>query len=130
MEVSTAQTVVKVFAVLHWIGAALGVIGGLAFVVTGPAMLAMMDSSEMMGFGALAAGAAVAIGVFLVVLSLVGAFVGYGLWQHKNWARIVVLIFGVLGVLSIFSMNIPGVIIGGLQIWLFGFDKTVIGLFI
>jgi hypothetical protein len=129
MEVNTAQTVVKVFAVLNWIGAAFAILGGLAMVALGPALFSgMLDSTEA-GLAGIIGGSIIFVGIIFIVLGIISVFVGRGLWQHKNWARIVVLVFAVLSVLSIVGGNVFGALIGALQIWLFGFDKTVKGLF-
>jgi len=132
MEESTAVTVVKVFAVLNWIGSAFAILAGLGMAVLGPAMFSFMATSgDAVGTGMMGiiGGFPMVAGIVLLALGVVGIFVGLGLWRHQNWARIVTLIFAVLLLLSLFSGNFLGAIIGAIQVWLFGFDKTVIGLF-
>lgn len=129
MELSTAQTVVKVFAILNWIGSAFAIIAGIMVFIVGPTMLLALAGGEASSIGVFIAGLTVIIGVFAILFGIISVPVGLGLWRHKNWARIVVLIFAVLAVLSVFGGNFLGAIIGALQIWLFGFDKTIIGLF-
>jgi hypothetical protein len=124
MEKSTAQTIVKVFAVLAWIGAAFSVLGGLGMLMGG----GLLGSAAMVGgdgaaslLGALGFGA----GIFLIAIGVLYVFVGRGLWQHQTWARIVTIIFGVI---ALFAFPL-GTVIGAIQIWLFGFQKDVKGLF-
>ncbi len=125
MEKNTAETIVKVYAILAWIGALLMLIAGLAMFV-GPAF--MGSFGMMRGFGAMGGlwtGAAVLFGILFLVLAVLYLFGGLGLWRHKEWARILTI---VLSVLSLFSFPI-GTIIGAIGIWLFGFEPTVKGLF-
>jgi len=129
MEKGTAEVIVKIYAILAWLGALFCVIGGLVIIVGG-GILGSLDAAfgtGVMGgiFGALG----VVLGIFMLALAVLEVFVGIGLWKHQNWARIVTLVFSALGVLSILSLDIIGFVIGGLGVWLFGFEKTVVGLF-
>ena len=130
METSTAETIVKVYAVLAWIGALFAVIGALFVMALG----GLAGSIGMMGryggmYGSyprgLFSGLGIVIGIFLLIVAVLYVIAGFGLWGHKNWARILALI---LSVLSLFSFPF-GTIIGALGIWLFGFEPAVIGLF-
>lgn len=139
MEKSTAETIVKVYAVLFWVVAffvALGALGllffssflggmmGGAFTMMGPAL-----TDEMMG-EAFAGTALVGLGMIIAILVLAAviaayALVGRGLWRHESWARIGAL---VISILTVFSFPV-GTIVGGLGIWLFGFEPSVKNLF-
>ena len=56
---------------------------------------------------------AISVSGFLVVMSAVGIFTGWGLLKRKSWARIVAIITGFLGLL-----NFPfGTIMGVYTIW-------------
>lgn len=127
MNTSTAETIVKVWAILTWIGAAFTALGALGMMFFSSMM------GGMMGLDALSSGAIAGFGIVGGVLMLgfavLGYFIGSGLWKHQSWARIVTLVFSVLGVLGIFSGNFLGAIIGAIGIWLFGFEPTVTGLF-
>ena len=126
MEQQSAQTIVKVFVILAWIGAAFSILGGIGMLLGGGLL-----SSLMMGSGEDAAMAGIfgalgfAAGIILIGFGVLYIFVGRGLWQHQGWARIVTLIFAVIGLLG-FPF---GTVIGAIQIWLFGFQKDVKGLF-
>ncbi len=121
MDKNSAQTVVKVISVLYWIGAALGVIFGLMMLVGGSAV-GMMGSLVGGGvFGGLIA----VMGVVMIVLAALGAFVGYGLWRYKSWARIVAIVLAVIGLLS-FPI---GTIINAVILYFVAFNKDVKALF-
>jgi hypothetical protein len=125
VETSTAETIVKIYAVLVWFGALFAVIFGVAVLTWG----SFMSSVGMMnGFaaGGLAGVVGIIISLLFFALAILYFIAGLGLWKHRNWARILTL---VLAVLSLFSFPI-GTIIGALGIWLFGFEKAVISLFI
>ena len=91
---------VKVIAVLEYIGAAIALLLAVLMFV-GSAFLGSF--LEIMGFGDYAAaGAAVAIvgGIIFLALAVLGFFVGRGLWKGQNWARILVIVFSVLGIIG------------------------------
>lgn len=125
MEQATAQTVVKVFAVLAWIGAAFSILGGIGMLLGGGIMGSMMLGSEDAAAAGIFGMLGAAAGVVMIGLGVLYVFLGRGLWQHQNWARIATI---VLGVLALFAFPL-GTVIGAIEIWLFGFDKTVKGLF-
>ncbi len=121
MDTKSAETVVKIFAILSWIGAVFAVLGGLGMLLGGSFLSSLGGGL----FGGVLGGLVVVMGIIMLVIGVLEAFVGFGLWQHKNWARITVI---VLGALSLISFPL-GTIIGILEIYFFGFDKTVKGLF-
>lgn len=65
------------------------------------------------------------VGVFLLIVTVLDIFVGYGLWRHKNWARITAIVLSVLGLLSFPIGTIFGIVV----IYLFAFNKDVKNLF-
>ncbi|MBR9700593.1 hypothetical protein GOV11_01885, partial [Candidatus Woesearchaeota archaeon] len=86
------------------------------------------------------------LGVVLLLFGVLHIFVGMGLWKHRNWARIVLLVFAWIGVsyavirVLLSSLNpwsLPFTILGSglsaavpaLKIWLFQFNEDVVGLF-
>ncbi len=93
---------VTVLAILDFIGAALCLLTGILSVVgAGAGILGAMGQG---GQGAAAAGgimAAVAasITVFAFVGAAIAALLGWGLWKLKNWARLITIVFAVIGVL-------------------------------
>ena len=87
-------TGVKVVSVLYYIGAALELLLAIALFI-GAGTIA----SKIPIIGALGAGLFVVVGVVLIGLAALSFFVGRGLWKAQKWARIVAIIFSVLGVL-------------------------------
>jgi hypothetical protein len=100
-------TGVTILAVLEFLGAGLFALIGLLLLVgfglLGGAAGQAGESGGMaflMGLGAVA-------GVLFLVLALIPLVVGIGLWKLKNWARILVIVFSILGVLS----NLAGAVV-------------------
>jgi hypothetical protein len=123
MEVSTAETIVKIYAILAWLGALVMLIGAVALLVGGSFLGAFLPvGTNTAGFvGALSIGLA----ILLLIVAAFYVLVGFGLWTRRPWARIAVII---MSILDLFSFPV-GTIIGVIGIWLFGFEDTVKGLF-
>src|SRR4051812_6313170 len=109
MDKNTAEMIVKIYAVLCWLGALFSVIGGIALMFLGS--FAGLGGYGMMGGGygsSMWAGLGVLAGIVLFALAVLYVFVGLGLWNHREWARITAI---VLSVLELFSFPL-GTIIG------------------
>jgi len=95
---------VVVLAILSWIIAAFLLIPALALSL-GSSFIAGMVGHQ---FGPLAAFVGVIGGAFFLVMALVTAITGWGLWTLQEWARILTIIFQgiglVLSVLSLFAL--------------------------
>ncbi|MGD9276902.1 MAG: hypothetical protein PVJ67_07055 [Candidatus Pacearchaeota archaeon] len=102
----SVPTGVKVIAVLYYIGAVLGIIFGLLFLVGAGAIGSI--ASQIPVLGALGAGLFIVGGIILIGLGVLGFFVGRGLWKARPWARIVAIIFAVLGILMAIISMIQG----------------------
>jgi len=87
-------TGVKVISVLYYIGAALELLLAIALFI-GAGTIA----SKIPIIGAIGSGLFIVVGVVLIGLAVLSFFVGRGLWKAQKWARIVAIIFSVLGVL-------------------------------
>lgn len=124
MEKDTAELIVKVYAVLAWISAAIAVIAALGILLWG-SVAGGMISLQGLPFAGMMAGLGIVFALLILCVGVFDVIVGFGLWKRKNWARIVTIIFSVI---SLFSFPL-GTIIGGFGIWLFGFEPTVTGLF-
>jgi len=99
----SVPTGVKIIAVLYYIGAVLGVIFGLLFLV-GAGMMGSI-ASQIPLLGALGGALFFVLGIILIGLGVLGFFVGRGLWKARPWARIVAIIFAALGILmAVISM--------------------------
>ncbi|MGH9777661.1 MAG: hypothetical protein ACRD5I_04550 [Candidatus Acidiferrales bacterium] len=93
-------TGVTILAILEFLGAGLFILLGLLFLV-GFSLLggAAGQAGEGSGMAVLMGLGAVA-GVVFLALALIPLAIGIGLWKLKNWARILVIVFSILGVLS------------------------------
>ncbi len=128
MDTNTAQTIVKVIAVLYWIGAFFSIIGGLGLLLGGGALGFALGALG----GGLLGGFLVAMGVVFLVIGVLEIFVGLGLWRLKSWARIVAIVLGVLGVISgviSLPLGILTLIISGGIVYFLAFNDEVKGLF-
>jgi hypothetical protein len=107
-EVSTVPTGVKVISVLYYVGAVFElIIAVLLFVGSGAIktkvpLLAVLGPFLIIG------------GIILLGLAVLSFFVGFGLWKGKKWARIVAIIFAVLGVLLALIGMLQGQIVSNI----------------
>jgi len=85
---------VTVLAVLHFVGAiVMAFVAILLFLGTSMAASSPSGATILLGLGV--------FGIVLVLLfAVLGALLGWGLWNLKNWARLVVLIISALGVVA------------------------------
>ena len=121
MENDSAKSVVKVFAVIAWFGAALNILAAIGLFLGGSGLAAIAGSQ----YAKLFAGASIFLAVILLIMGLIEAYAAWGLWTYQNWARIAVIIISVLNLL-----NFPiGTVIGLITIYLFGFNEDVKRLF-
>ncbi len=126
MGQGAAETFVKIYAILFWIGAIGTVIVGGALLIGSSTIAALMPLSDAPAWLSGMLGTLLIVGaILLIAMGIVYFLVGRGLWNRKSWARIAAII---LCALSIFSFPI-GTIIGGFGIYLFGFEENVKRLF-
>jgi hypothetical protein len=85
---------VKVISILYYVCSVLAVIGGIIAIGLSGFADQLPYSIEYLGVF-LALG-----GILAIVMGVVSFFVARGLWNLKNWARIVVIIFAILGILD------------------------------
>jgi len=83
-------TGVTVLAVLSYIGCGLLVIFAICSVVFSSFIAALLKDNPM--GGTIAAGVGVVSAVLFLCIALFAAALGWGLWNLKNWARIVTLV--------------------------------------
>jgi hypothetical protein len=140
MKERTAQTWVRIFAILDWIGGVALVLLGLVMLIGSAAM-----NDEQLGnalVGNLIGGSLLVTGALYVLLGVFSIVIGAGLWQFRNWARIIELVSAWIGVVfSLIALMIALAAGDGYgiwlvttfisvgEVWLFGFDPTVRTLF-
>jgi uncharacterized membrane protein (DUF2068 family) len=125
----TRPTGLTILAVLYFIGTACMLLLGVALAV---GMGFASVSSDQAGAGAFLAGLGAVGAVFMFVCAGLNALLGWGLWKLKPWARLIVLIFsliglgfGALGLFgSLMTMDVSSIVVGtiplainGLIVW-------------
>lgn len=87
---------VTVLGVLAYIGAGLSVLAALGMLLGG-AIIANMAARP--GMGMIAGVGGVALGIFFLVIAVLYAVIGTGMFKLQNWARMLVIILSCLGAL-------------------------------
>jgi len=136
----TAIAIVKAWAILGWIQA--GLLIFKAITLFGFSSFGFINFLERFGLtDSFVGGKAlvmlvdvitavlITVGIMFLVFALIYLIVGYGLWTHKNWARIVTIIMSAFGVLAILKLDLVSAVLGGIGLWLFAFEPTIAGLF-
>ena len=95
-----------------FVGLVIGIILGLLFLV-GAGTISSFASQNFL-LGAIGAGLFVVIEIILIGFSILGFFVGRGLWKARPWARIVAIILSALGILVAAISMIQGNIVGNI----------------
>jgi hypothetical protein len=124
MERDTGRTIVKTFAILSWIQAAMLLLVGVGFLFAGPALGGLISPDAPL-FGEVVGGAGITAAIILLLLAALYIATGAGLWNYRSWGRSLAL---VLAVISLFAFPV-GTVIGVVAIWLLGFNDVVRGLF-
>ena len=124
---------VKIIAILNYIGAVFGVIFGILFIAGAGFVSTILESSNALASISEIAGAVIIVlGIVFIAFGVLEFFIGRGLWKAQNWARVLSIIFAVLGLLmsliAIFVgefMSILWLIIYGAIGWYLWFSKEV-----
>jgi len=102
-------TGVKVISILYYIGAVASVLFGILFIFGGGFFSSLTASIPTLAF--LGSAVFIVIGIFLLLLGILNFFIGRGLWKGRNWARILVIIFSILGILmALMSLIFSGAV--------------------
>lgn len=122
---------VTILAVLAYIGAVFSLLAGIAMLfgsaIIGPILNKIPEYAMAATWGPIAF---ILLGLFLIACAVLDYFIGKGLWNGKNWARILVLVLTSLSALSsLMSFDLVGLVIAGLIIWYLGFNKKTIPYF-
>ena len=135
MSKSSAETWVKVIAILGYISAVALAIIGILMLVGGSLMKSLFPlSGTIMGgaFGAILIVAA----IVMIVIGVLEFIVAFNLAKHHNWARIVMIVLAIIGFIgslaSIVSspvMAIIDLVINGGIFYLLAIDKDIVALF-
>jgi hypothetical protein len=122
---------VKILSILAYIGAVFTFLAGI-FMIFGAGFITRAlpaGVTSMMGSGLVGAGL-IFVGILFIGFAILDYFVGKGLWKGQNWARILVLVFAVLGLLSsLMPFSLVSLVIDGAIIWYLGFNKEAVAFF-
>lgn len=93
---------VSVLAILDFIGAGFLVLAAIgSFFGMGILGAILRSNREIGSMGTAAmAGIGIVFAVILFAFAALSGVVGYGMWNLKNWARIITIVFAVLGILG------------------------------
>ncbi len=117
-------TGVAILAILGFLGSAAFILFGIGGLVLSAFLEGILNSAGIGGLVGAVAGLVVAIiSVGILFLGLIYLLLSWGLWSGKNWARIIWIIFSILGLLGAL-----GSIAGGAPV--FGIFSLVIDVLI
>jgi len=126
---------ITVLSILGYIGAVATLLAGIILLL-GSAylgnLLAAIPAAAGIGAAIATLGTIgfIVLGIIFIGLSILDYFIAKGLWDGKNWARIIMLIFAALSVLgSLWPFNIVSLVIDGLIVWYLGFYKPAVKYF-
>jgi lysylphosphatidylglycerol synthetase-like protein (DUF2156 family) len=88
---------VKVISVLYYIVAVISILTGLVLIIGSDALRSYLDTLFPT---TLLAGMIAVFGVISILFAVLFFFIARGLWKGQKWARIVAIIFAVIGLLS------------------------------
>lgn len=117
---------VKVLSVLAYIGAAFTLLVGLAMILGAKFFSSWLNNlpGYMSIGGEITSIMLIIFGILFLAFAVIDYFIAIGLRGGKNWARILVLVFSALSVVSsLMPLDIVSLIIGGVIIWYLGFDE-------
>ncbi len=111
---------VKIIAVLNYIAAVILLLGAIGLLFGAGALSDIFASVPVIG--AWASGLFIVLAIIFLALAVLAFFVGRGLWKGQNWARILEIVFSVIGlILAIIGMvqgnigsNIVSLVVNGL----------------
>ena len=138
---------IKIISVLYYIEAGLLVLSGIILLIAGIVFVLnppLTVGYDMMGFDTGVMGAFMdSLGIIFIVLSVVSVlfavlyfFIARGLKKGNNWTRILLIIFGILGILGVIPLLVMGdsivivngvlsILVTGFIVWYLWFKKSV-----
>lgn len=102
---------VQIISVIYYIAAVLCAIAGILFIVGANAIVALLVASAPQ-LGEVSSLVFIVLGIVLIAIGVLAFFVGRGLWKLKSWARILAIIFAILGVMSAIYSMVKGFAVG------------------
>ncbi len=105
-------TGVKAISILYYVGAVLMVLLAILFIVGAGAVSTLLEQYPILS--ALGSGVLILVGIIMIALAVLYFFVAKGLTELKSWARILVIVFSVIGFLSALSTLFSGDVAGSI----------------
>jgi len=97
---NSAPLGVKIIGIVYFIGAVLSFLAGIFLIAGVKLLLNFEDLFNILGSEIL-----IFLGVILILIAVLYFFIGRGLFKGRSWARIIVIVFSVLGfVFSLIGM--------------------------
>lgn len=129
MKKSTAKVITRIIAVCGFISSLFIFLMGL-FLTFGSTLFFSLLPFFAVWMGSipialLAGWLLLIIGLFFVLLGIFRFIVAYGLWEFRNWARIIEIIFAVI---CLFWFPL-GTVLGIIKIYFIGFNRDILRLF-
>jgi uncharacterized membrane protein (DUF2068 family) len=126
-------TGVTILAILYFIGTCFLALLGIASIAGMGFLSQMLAQNPNVGSSgaAMLASAGVVLSIFSFAFALVCGFLGYGLWNLKNWARTLAMVLAIIGavfcalglIFAIFRFSPFGLINNGVQ---FGINALIV----
>ena len=110
---------VKILAILNYVGAWFSISYSLLLLFTEGFLGLLLATIPFLNvFGLLGAIFFVLFGILMLGVGVLNIFIGRGLWEGKNWARILEIVFSCLGMLISLSYILRGQMIAGILLLL------------
>ena len=115
MATVSRPTGVAILGILGFIGSIITILIGIGGLILSAFLTAFLNALGVSGLSSAIAGAVVAVlSVGVLIAGLIYLLLSWGLWSGKNWARIIWIIFSVLGALGALGTIAAGAYIAGI----------------
>ncbi len=111
-------TGITILAILDFIGAAIELLIAILFFAGGSFLSSITNAPGASMFGNMMGAAGLPGGVVFLLFAAIGFAIGFGFWKLQNWARIIQIVFliiglafGLLGVVRVFSAFSAGILV-------------------
>ena len=122
-------TILKVLAILTYIGAGLTFLMALGFIIGGSFITNFV--SDFGGIEALGGVFLVGSGILLIGIGILQIFIARGYYKGQNWSRVITIVFSALGILGALVAILSGafasiinLILNGLIFYYFVVDEN------
>ncbi len=129
-RVKDIPTGVKIFSILYYISGVLLILGAILSFFGGSIISSILGLNQ--GVVAITTLVFVFIGIFFILMAVLSFFIARGLRKGQDWARILIIVFSALGILSsivsLFGGNwasLFGILVDGFVLWYFLLKENV-----